>query len=444
MHVREAWVVALLLAGASTAWSGRSCHAAAGSNGKRPASSVARTPSGLDLLSAVQLETEVKKRPGPLLARLARRPGTPPPRASHRSIPRGSSPVVTRRVACPRRHPRHPRARRRAAWPLWKRAGRLLPIPPIPPRRAGQTTSVRTVAGRHLRSRCTTHLHAARAAGHRSRRAIWSRPRHPDSSSRRPRSSPLSGTRWVFDGATPDQPIDSIPISVDGLSSPARSSSTRQWPSASSSSAWGPPAGRGRATPVEMSPITRRRSSSRPRRGAHVSSRRRVELAYSVEDDHGIRGDGAGLARRRRQDGAQGPPLGVGAAAHGAGEVLRDLNEAAMTPGSRIAYHLEPRKTTQPTVPTSAPRRSLSPRVLPARAPRGHPGPARRCSQQLIGHLADRRNAEDELVRHRDLPRCGRALCSSSSEPCHAVDQDTLAPRGSTRSSARCTSASTS
>ena len=246
---------------------------------------------------------------------------------------------------------------------------------------------------------------------------------------------PITSAHVVIDGATPDQPAaDSLPLAVDGM----RLSGSFVVDKAMSfrfqlERTGERPLVEAEARRIEIEPDHAPNVELVvPAEELDVASRRRVELAYSVEDDHGIgeialvwRGVGGKLERKVL-------PLPSSRQRQAQGKFYWDLSETSLTPGSRIAYHLEAKDNDSAYGPNVGTSRTFYLRVFSPRE-RHEDILARQQAmlELLVSHLGDRlERPEDEYARHRDLHAVFVRLLVDLGALLTLLDQDSLAPKG--------------
>jgi hypothetical protein len=438
VHVRDALLLALLVAGTVYAVFGQLLPRRRWRQREEVARVVGRAHPEVasDLLSAVQLETEVANGPVRFSPELAVALGEA---TAARVAPLDPARVV------PGRHALALRVLAGTvvihglavalAWPLWKRGWALLADPPDPAVAAQVPTSVAEslVGDLRITLHYPTYMRREPLVIPVSSGDLVA-PRGTRIELSTTALRPLSGARLVFDGATPDQPIDSVALSVDGLlvagsfvvDKAAAFRFQLERPGAR-------PLVEAEPHRVEIEPDHAPQVELiAPAEELDVSSRRRVELAYSVEDDHGIaemalvwRGVGGKIERKPL-------PMPSGRLRTAQGKFYWDLNDAALTPGSRIAYHLEAKDNDSAYGPNIGTSKIFYLRVFSPRE-RHEDILARQQAllEQLLGHLGDRlERPEDELARHRDLHAAGERLLVELGALTTLLDQDTLAPKG--------------
>lgn len=162
-----------------------------------------------------------------------------------------------------------------------------------------------------------------------------------------------------------------------------------------------------------------------------VADRRRVELAYDIDDDYGIskielvwKGEGR---EERKQLAA---PRGAGRSAQA--KVYWDLNEITLAPGTRIAYHVEARDNDDVGGPNVGVSRTFYLRVY---SPRERHDEVLQKQQALLEDLVnelDRRLplGTEDLDGHRDALEGLERLVSSMGTLVALIAADTLAPKG--------------
>jgi uncharacterized protein DUF4175 len=163
-----------------------------------------------------------------------------------------------------------------------------------------------------------------------------------------------------------------------------------------------------------------------------VSSQRRVELAYSIDDDYGIssitlvwRGPDGKDQRRSLT-----PPRPGARTAQA--KFLWDLSEIALAPGTRVAYHLEARDNDDVGGPNVGTSRSFYLKVFSPR--QRHEELVERQQavfEAAVRSLGDRlETPAEDLERRHDVHTGTQRLVAELGALLTLIGQDTLAPKG--------------
>lgn len=242
---------------------------------------------------------------------------------------------------------------------------------------------------------------------------------------------PAVTARLVFDG----EGEDPVPLAVAGrtLSGAFTVDKPRQFRFELS-----PAAGQGRPL-IEAEPHRIEVEPDRPPRveliapadELDVSDRRRIELAYDIDDDYGISEialvwKGAGKQERKLLT----PPRA--GARQAQTKFYWDLNEITLTPGTRIAYHLEVKDNDDVAGPNVGTSKTFYLRVYSPRE--RHEQIVERQQEvfeNMIRELAARLSlGADDLDAHQELHPGIERLVADIASLIAAIHADTLAPKG--------------